>query len=186
MRFCPTVWTGQIANSERNAGSECCKECIFSVAMLHAPFLSISSISWSGKLLHEFAPFATHCGMTSQEWNSTKAENEEFWKAPRFALCSLAAVNHETKKNYAKSTERRRDIDMAVCNLSYENCEKLWFEKKVQMRNSSFLLRLFCRNEPNSSWCLVSDSSEHCEKFLFFVWRYRDFGLYGAMPQTRM
>ncbi|CAE7528061.1 unnamed protein product [Symbiodinium natans] len=24
-----------------------------------------------------------------QEWNSTKAENEEFWKAPRFALCRL-------------------------------------------------------------------------------------------------
>ena len=28
-----------------------------------------------------------------QEWNSTKAENEEFWKAPKFALCSLASEN---------------------------------------------------------------------------------------------
>lgn len=70
--------------------------------MLHATFLSISSICWSGKLLHEFAPFATHCGMTSQEWNSTKAENEEFWKAPRFALCSLATVNHETTQSTLK------------------------------------------------------------------------------------
>lgn len=82
----------------------------------------MSSICWSGKLLHEFAPFATHCGMTSQEWNSTKAENEEFWKAPRFALCSLATVNHETTQSTLKVL---RDMDMAVCNLSYENCERL-------------------------------------------------------------
>lgn len=34
-----------------------------------------------------------------QEWNSTKAENEEFWKAPRFALCYSAETSRTLRGN---------------------------------------------------------------------------------------
>lgn len=61
---------GQTANPERNAG-EWVRDagCIRRVS----PVAPVAPVFW-------------RC----QEWNSTKAENEEFWKAPRFALCSLA------------------------------------------------------------------------------------------------
>ena len=43
-----------------------------------------------------------------EEWNSTKAENEEFWKAPRFALCHSLAKD---RKGW------RRDMKRADCFL---------------------------------------------------------------------
>ena len=77
---------GQTANPERNAGTAAPNEfgmhsvCIRCVACRLAP-----ASCWD-HVAPCFAPVFWRC----QEWNSTKAENEEFWKAPRFALCSLA------------------------------------------------------------------------------------------------
>ncbi|CAE7391019.1 unnamed protein product [Symbiodinium sp. CCMP2592] len=39
-----------------------------------------------------------------QEWNSTKAENEEFWKAPRFALCYSAETSRTLRGNTGPNT----------------------------------------------------------------------------------
>jgi len=38
-----------------------------------------------------------------QEWNSTKAENEEFWKAPKFALCYSAETSRTLRGNTGPS-----------------------------------------------------------------------------------
>ena len=72
---CSGESSGQTAHSARNAGGL-------------GGETSESAAAW---IVRSCSDMVIAFEALLEEWNSTKAENEEFWKAPRFALCISTA-----------------------------------------------------------------------------------------------